>query len=109
MAEDCRNYQIRENRVYSFAVVNGNVLRRKCSFQSGLNSVNGKGLNEPQVNTKQSLEGCIKRIQDRGWRLPKLRKMLISVGVGKRDELIFIPFQGQNECSQGTDCPEACQ
>ena len=78
MAEHCRNYQIRQNRVYSITAVN---VKKSDVTQEGIYNwcagfVSGKGLNAPQVNTKQSLEGCIKRMQDKGWWLKKLRKLL---------------------------------
>jgi hypothetical protein len=102
MAEHCRNYEIRENRVYSSAIVNAK--SSKKNFLSGsesnsitgsnpvndsrsnikvegvylwcINFVNGKGLRAPEVSTKQTIEGCIKRMQDRGWWLRRLRRLI---------------------------------
>ena len=77
-------------------VVNANALRRKHSPESGSNFVNGsmrdntlegvykwcadfvngKGLKAPEVTTKHTLEGCIKRMQDKEWWLKKLRVLI---------------------------------
>ncbi|MEO9945412.1 replication endonuclease [Paraglaciecola sp.] len=102
MSEHCRNYENRQNRVYQISIVNGNVYRKKqatgsdrysvnglCSVNDPFRSpseddvyswcasfVNGKGLKAPTVNTKQTLKGCIKRMQDKGWWLRRLRKLI---------------------------------
>jgi hypothetical protein len=38
--------------------------------------VNGKGLKAPEICTKQTIEGCIKRMQDKNWLLRRLRNLL---------------------------------
>lgn len=38
--------------------------------------VESKGIHAPEVSSKQTIEGCIKRMQDKNWWLRKLRKVL---------------------------------
>ncbi|MFT5718252.1 MAG: hypothetical protein ACI9T7_002458 [Oleiphilaceae bacterium] len=107
MANRCRNFQIRQNRVCSPEIINRNTKNvnansRQFSNSSedsgGSNSINGaprndtleivyqwsvefvnsKGLTAPEINTKQTIEGCVKRMQDRGWWLRKLRKLITT-------------------------------
>jgi hypothetical protein len=107
MANRCRNFQIRQNRVCSPETINRktknvNTNSRQFSNSSedsrGSNSINGaprndtleivyhwsvefvksKGLTAPEINTKQTIEGCIKRMQDKGWWLRKLRKLITT-------------------------------
>jgi hypothetical protein len=107
MANRCRNFQIRQNRVCSPEILNRktknvNTNSRQFSNSSedsgGSNSINGaprndtleivyqwsvefvksKGLTAPEINTKQTIEGCIKRMQDKGWWLRKLRKLITT-------------------------------
>jgi hypothetical protein len=104
MAKRCRTFQIRQNRTYPPAAFNGKIknvntssrLRpHSCEANGGLNSVNdtrridtlesvyqwcvkfvnAKGLTAPEINTKQTIEGCVKRMQDRGWWLRNLRRL----------------------------------
>jgi hypothetical protein len=94
LASRCRNYEIREIRSYSNGTVNGdqksvNASRRLNALEGvynwSANFVNGKGLNAPQVNAKQTIKGCINRMQDRGWWLKCLRKLINK----KREEVMI--------------------
>jgi hypothetical protein len=105
MAEHCQNYEIRASRVYTVGCNNGstrhvNVSNRLNTPQSGTqlpikpvngsrrvvsqqevyqwcaDFVNGKGLKAPEICTKQTIEGCIKRMQDKNWWLRRLRNLL---------------------------------
>lgn len=104
MAKRCRTFQIRQNRTYPPAAINGKTKNvndcsrqrpHSCEANGVLNSVNGsrcndtleivyrwcvkfvnaKGLSAPEINTKQTIEGCVKRMQDRGWWLRNLRRL----------------------------------
>ena len=114
MAKRCRTIQIRQNRIYPPEAVNGKtksvnafsrLLAHKSEPNSGVNPVNAsrrndalesvyqlcvdfvnaKGLSAPEINTKQTIEGCVKRMQDRGWWLGKLRKLMNK----KREEVMI--------------------
>jgi hypothetical protein len=105
MAEHCQNYEIRASRVYAVGCSNGSIRHITASsrfntpqsgsqapikpvngsiqvvsqqdvYQWSADFVNGKGLKAPEINTKQTLEGCIKRMQDKSWWLRRLRRLL---------------------------------
>ncbi|WP_235594815.1 replication endonuclease [Paraglaciecola hydrolytica] len=103
MANRCRAFQVRATRLYAVTRVNDvNASKRVNTHQSEKNtclkSVNGlkrndsledvylwcrnfvneKGLIAPEINTKQTIEGCVKRMQDRGWWLRKLRRLIVK-------------------------------
>lgn len=114
MANRCRNFQIRQNSIYPPTGVNGKIksvnacsrlLAHKGEAKNGLKPVNAsrrndalesvyqwclefvnaKGLTAPEINTKQTIESCVRRMQDRGWWLRKLRKLMNK----KREEVMI--------------------
>ena len=114
MADKCRNYEIRGNlNKNSVNPVTGSGSDSGVDSVTGLNSVNetnpvtdtrlnirlegvyqwcasfvnDKGLKAPEVNTKQTIEGCIKRMQDKGWWLRKLRRLITKSREGVMIEL----------------------
>jgi hypothetical protein len=99
MASRCRGYQVKATRIYSIEmktqseqtiIVNSINRSKRDDMLKGVylwcrNFVIEKGLNTPDINTKQTIEGCIRRMQDRGWWLRKLRKLLTK----KREEVLI--------------------
>ncbi|MGK0272744.1 MAG: hypothetical protein ACI88H_003419 [Cocleimonas sp.] len=113
-AKRCCDYQVRAFRDCSVTGVNGyhqyiNAHSRlntvNNELDTRLNPVNGskrdaslegvynwcvnyvteKGLQAPEMNTKQTLEGCIKRMQDKNWWLRRLRKLITQA----REEMMI--------------------
>mgnify|MGYP003624700413 FL=1 len=70
-ADKCRNFEVREVQAKTNSVATTENIYQWCS-----KFVSKKGLSAPQIGNAKPIEGCIKRMQDRGWWLKKLRKLL---------------------------------